>query len=273
MIKNLSIFFFIFILLIASCSKKTSENSSYNEHEDVSLAKVIVKGTLVVGLTNYAPPYYFINSKGEPDGFDVLLLKEVCERLDIDVVFKILDKGNKKQLIESGELDCIAASLSCEPEIAKLYPVTIPIVPSAQVVAVMANTPYETLEDLMGENIAFIEGCPVFDGVKNAEKRKNFKTTKKYNDFLTMISDLRLKAMDAAVVDLLMVSDFMYKQKGVYKILDNAVSADKYVYAFRNSDKILRNTIEEVLIDIEYSGISEELAKKSFGSDICLFGK
>lgn len=269
-------FFLIFILIFSihvSCSKNKINDTSYNEHEDVSLAKVIVKGTLVVGITNYAPPYYFTNESGLPAGFDVMLFTEIADRLDVEVVFKVLDKENKKRLLESGEIDCVAAYFSYTPDVKNFFPLTTPIIPGAMVVAVMKSDSYKTLNDLSGKNIAIIDSSPVLNEEKNIKYRDSFKSINKYSDFLTGLGDLRLKAVDAAITDLLIISEVMHKQSGVYKILEDAVSSDKYVYAFKSSDRILQQTIEEILIDIEYEGIAEEFSRKWFGADICLFGK
>lgn len=275
MIKKRCVFCtFIFVLSVfISCSKNQDSDSVYNVHEDVSLANVIVKGSLVVGILNYAPPYYYINNSGTPTGFDVMLFTEIADRLDVDIVFKVLDKENKKQLLESGEIDCVAVCFSYAPDIKEYFPLGINIIPSAQVVTVMESDSYKNIQQLYGKTVGMLDGASVFEERRNVKHKDSFKAIKTYSDFLTELGDLRLKAVDAAIVDLLIISDVMNSQKGVYKILDEAISSDKYVYAFKSGDRILKETIEEILIDIEYSGIAENFSRKWFGSDICLFGK
>ncbi|GGK04002.1 EAL domain-containing protein [Luteimonas terricola] len=58
------------------------------------------------GDANY-PPYHFLDSRGEADGFDVELSREIAADLGLEPVFELGDWGTTLERLEHGELDVV----------------------------------------------------------------------------------------------------------------------------------------------------------------------
>lgn len=270
--------FFIFTLffLFASCYKSRSSSSRgiYSEYEDTSLAKVIVKGSLVVGIMDYAPPCAYIDSNGQAVGFDVDIFKEVAERLDIDVEFKIINWLNKDEILESGNIDCIASAFTFSKDRQLDYALTIPTLYNAQVVVVRNNSTIYELGDLENKKIGYLGSSNISELLEeNPSINAGFKQTISYPSFLVALDDLKLHAVDAVFMDLLIINNVMEKNVSDYRVLEEAITSEKYVYAFRKNDKLLRNVVNKIMLDLEYEGKVLEFSKKWFGGDIYLFGR
>ena len=108
--------------------------------------------TITVGSDNY-PPYNYDDANGRPTGIDVDLATEAFHRMGYQAVFVTIDWEDKKELVESGAIDCIWGSFSIDGREAE-YSWTKPYMYSRQVVAVRKDSDIDTLDDLAGKRVA-----------------------------------------------------------------------------------------------------------------------
>ena len=223
---------------------------------------------------DYAPPCAYIDSNGQAVGFDVDVFKEVAERLDIDVEFKIINWLKKEEILESGEVDCIASAFTFSKDRQLNYALTMPTLYNAQVVVVRDSSNIHDLDDLENRKIGYLGSSNLSDFFEeNPILDANFKQIIPYPSFLVALDDLKLHAVDAVFIDLLIINNLMEKTISDYRILDDALTSEKYVYAFRKNDKLLRNVVNKIMLELEYEGRVLEFSKKWFGGDIYLFGR
>lgn len=107
---------------------------------------------ILVGSDNY-PPYNYEDADGRPTGIDVDLATEAFSRMGYQAVFTCIDWEAKKELVESGEIDCIWGSFSIDGR-EDQYSWTTPYMYSRQVVAVRRDSGIYSLADLAGRKIA-----------------------------------------------------------------------------------------------------------------------
>ena len=129
-------------LLMSGCAKK----------EAAQEADKSVKHVIVVGSDNF-PPYNYEDANGQPTGIDVDLAKEAFARMGYRPVFSVIDWEDKKELVESGEIDCIWGSFSINGR-EDQYRWSAPYMVSRQVVAVRKDSNIDTLSDLAGKRVA-----------------------------------------------------------------------------------------------------------------------
>ena len=107
---------------------------------------------ITLGSDNY-PPYNYLNEDGVPTGIDVELATEAFKRMGYQVDVVRINWEKKKELVESGEIDCIMGCFSMEGRLDD-YRWAGPYVASRQVVAVNENSDMYKLSDLEGKNLA-----------------------------------------------------------------------------------------------------------------------
>jgi len=259
-----------------SCDKFREDGATdiaYNEYEDTSLAKIIVKGKLVVGVMDYAPPCAFKDTSGKMVGFDVDIFREVASRLDVDVEFKVINWGLKDELLDEGEIDCIASAFTISKSRQLSYALTMPTLYNAQVAVVKKASNIYDIKDLNDKTIGILDNSNVEEVLKEAHNDLSFKKVVEYSSFLTSIEDLQMHAVDAVFIDLLIINYMMRNNPTDFRILDSALTSEKYTYAFRRGDKLLRDAVEKIMLELEYEGRVLEASKKWFAGDIYLFGR
>ena len=73
---------------------------------DSDLAYILDKGTLVIGITQYAPMNYYDES-GELIGFDTEFAEALCAELGVTPEFIVIDWDTKELELKSKKIDCI----------------------------------------------------------------------------------------------------------------------------------------------------------------------
>ena len=99
------------------------------------------------------PPYNYLDEDGNPTGIDVELATEAFTRMGYRVEIVQIDWEKKKELVESGAIDCIMGCFSMEGRLDD-YQWAGPYIASRQVVAVNESSDIYTLQDLAGKNLA-----------------------------------------------------------------------------------------------------------------------
>lgn len=107
---------------------------------------------ITVGSDNY-PPFNCQDTSGHPTGIDVDLATEAFRRMGYRAQFVTIDWEEKKNLVESGAIDCIWGGFSINGR-EDQYLWTQPYMYSRQVVAVRKDSGIYSLSDLAGKCIA-----------------------------------------------------------------------------------------------------------------------
>lgn len=107
---------------------------------------------ITVGSDNY-PPFNYQDTSGHPTGIDVDLATEAFRRMGYRAQFVTIDWEEKKNLVESGTIDCIWGGFSINGR-EDQYLWTQPYMYSRQVVAVRKDSGIYSLSDLAGKCIA-----------------------------------------------------------------------------------------------------------------------
>ena len=128
------------------------------------------KPVIKIGSDNY-PPYNFLNEDGIPTGIDVELATEAFRRMGYRTEIVQINWEKKKELVESGKIDCIMGCFSMEGRLND-YRWAGPYIASRQVVAVNENSDIHKLSDLKGKNLA-VQSTSKPEGIflKRTDKR------------------------------------------------------------------------------------------------------
>ena len=82
------------------------QESTFTTGEDSDVSYIQQKGTLVVGITEFAPMDYK-DENGQWIGFDADLAKLVAERLGVEIQFVVIDWGQKLNELDSKAIDVV----------------------------------------------------------------------------------------------------------------------------------------------------------------------
>ena len=183
----------------ASTSGAGSAASTSSEEES-DVAYIQDKGTLVVGITDFAPMDYQ-DDNGEWIGFDADMAREVAEALGVEVQFSEIEWGNKLMELDNKSVDCLWNGMTITDEITGGASATNPYATNAQVVVLKADVAgdYQDAASLSGLNFAVEAGS-----AGEAAAQEAGLTYVSVSDQATALMEVSSGTSDACIVDLLM---------------------------------------------------------------------
>ena len=164
------------------------------------VATVTEKGTLVVGITNFAPMDYQ-DENGEWIGFDADMAKQFAEYLGVDVEFSEINWDYKVMELNAGNIDVVWNGMTILPEVTSTMDVSIPYCLNAQVLVVPVDkvADFEDLTSLEGLTVA-VESGSAGEAAATALGASTVAVAKQADTLL----EVSAGTSDAAVIDLLM---------------------------------------------------------------------
>ena len=177
----------------------SSASGSQTAASDVDYVKE--KGTLIVGMTDFAPMDYKAEGSDEWIGFDADMAKAFAESLGVEVEFLEINWDNKALELENKGVDAVWNGMTLTDDVKALMATSDPYCLNGQVVVLPADVAdqYQTAESLSGLSFAVENGSA---GMEQAEAAGL--------DYVAM--DTQAKALmevasgtsDSAIIDLLM---------------------------------------------------------------------
>ena len=200
------------------------------------LAYVQTKGTLVVGMTDFAPMDYK-DENGEWIGFDADMAKAFAESLGVDVEFLEINWDNKLMELDTKGIDVIWNGMTINDEVEAGASVSEPYCRNGQVVVVPVDKAedYQTVESLSGLNFAVENGSAGAEQLDALGLSYVAKTTQ-----ADALLEVASSASDACVIDLLMAGA-MIGEGTSYPDLTYTVQLndEEYGVAFRKGSDLV----------------------------------
>jgi len=110
----------------------------YEAAAESDVAYIQDKGTLLVGITDFAPMDYQ-DDKGEWIGFDADMARKVAEKLGVEVEFVVIDWDNKIMELDSKNIDVVWNGMTLTDEVKAAMDCSNAYCNNAQVVVVPAE--------------------------------------------------------------------------------------------------------------------------------------
>ncbi len=266
--------FFALILIAAIAVAGISASAAKESSEDLSLQKVLDKGTFVLGLDDAFPPMGFRDENGEIVGFDIDTAREVCARLGVELVCQPIDWNAKEQELATGNIDCIWNGFTVTPERREVMTFSESYVKNAQVVVVNGDSSVQTLADLAGADIGVQAGSSAQAAISDTpDFSSTIGSIVEFKENLTALMDLEIGGVDAVVMDLLVANDNINRSGKDFRILEETLADEEYAIGFRKGDIALADAVNAQLHSMAEDGTLAEIATKWFGADITIIGK
>lgn len=187
----------------ATDDQPTGEEVSGDTAPESDVAYVQDKGTLVVGITYFAPMDYKEEGSDEWIGFDADLAKLFAESLGVSVEFQEITWDYKVEELNSRAIDCVWNGMTLTEDVLTAMECSNPYFSNGQVVIVPADKAgdYQTEESLADLQFAVENGSA---GQEELD-RLGYSYTP-VQDQATALMEVAAGTSDAAVVDYLMAA-------------------------------------------------------------------
>ncbi len=200
------------------------------------------KGTLIVGITDFAPMDYKEEGSDEWIGFDADMAKAFAESLGVEAQFIEINWDNKIMELDSKGIDAVWNGMTLTDEVNTSMNCSVPYCLNAQVVVVPSDKAeqYKDLESVKGLNIA-VESGSAGEAVASALGLNYTAVQSQSNALMEVASG----ASEGCVIDLLMAGAMIgegtsYENLTYTVNLNDANGDDKeeYVVGFRKGSDL-----------------------------------
>jgi polar amino acid transport system substrate-binding protein len=195
--------------------------------EKSKLDEVMQRGKVIVGVTSEAPPFGYIDEKGELVGFDIdvarLIAKHLFAKDESPARIEFMKQGFAARWpnVESGAVDFGIQVTTILPDRLLRVGFTRPYIDSGIVMVVKKNSPYKLLKDLNDPKLT----TAVLTNPQQAERAKlHFPKAKMlvFDSVAAEFTALKSNRADAAQLDT-PVARWYVKQNPDMRILDEAL--------------------------------------------------
>lgn len=257
---SLSLLFVIF-----GCAGGGNSNGS-DSGDKSTLDKVKERGTLIVGVKTESPPFGFLDDKGEHQGFEIDLVRELAKELGVDIEFKSVNVKTRTIMVANGSIDMACATTTHKKSREETVDFTITYFMDGQKLLVKKGSGIKSADDLAGKTVAAIQGATSEANLKKAQPDCIVKSFPEYPQAMMALS---ADKVDALTTDSGILAGQRAKSKDPdeYEIVGGFISAEPYGIIIREGDSDWRDWLNIALMEIWESGKYEEIYDKWLGPD------
>lgn len=216
------------LMMVVSLSTAFAQEAS-------DLDYVKTKGTLVVGITEFAPMDYK-NEAGEWIGFDADMAKAFAEKLGVKVEFVEIDWDNKILELNGKTIDCVWNGMTLTAEVTSAMECSRAYANNAQVVVVPADkaAQYQTVESVAQLTFAVEAGSAGEAEIDKLGYQKNAVQSQ-----AAALMEVTGMTSDAAVIDALMAAAMVGEGTGYAQLTYTcSLNSEEYGVGFRKGSDL-----------------------------------
>ena len=236
-IKHYAIYTLGFLLCI-SCSNPSNE--------------------LIVGIAADAPPFAFINNKGEPDGFDIELIRIIGQRMNKKVSFTVLDFNSIFPTLQTGKIDLAISSISATQERKNRFDFSAPYLFDHIAAVYKKGSPYSSPESLHDAIV----------GVQRGSALETWSRLIRLSSIKSLAMDNTKEIVQAIAtnkVNILLVdrseAQNLLQEDPTLGYFDVGTSQDGYAIAMKKNSEY-QQRINSIIEDLQKEGILTQLSNK-----------
>ncbi len=217
-------------------------------------------GVLTVGTNAEFPPFEYIGDDGEPDGFDMALIKAVGEKLGVEVKVENMEFDSLVSAIGS-KTDIAIAGMTVTEERKQSVDFSEPYYDAIQHVLVPVDSTIATYDDLKGKKI----GCQLGGTGDFIVEEIEGAIDRQYNKPVDAVNDLVNGRLDAVIIDSNPAGVFASHYPDKIKDLDGEAfgfELEQYAIAMPKGDTALAEAINGAIKELKDNGTFDELVKK-----------
>lgn len=226
--------------------------------------------TLVIGLDPHYPPLEFFNSENEFTGFDIDLLDAAMKKMGKPYELKVIEWGDKTELLNNKTIDVIWSGLNITDERSKLYELSNSYLNSEQVITVLASSNITRQEQLAGKRIGIETGSfvgPMIDEWGEKNPAGPVGVVNEYSESAVATVKLLTDEVDAVISDAVNAKYYASRSDGKFRVLPQPFwKGEGVAVAARKGETQIISEINSTLDELRKNGTYQSIYDKWFGS-------
>lgn len=222
------------------------------------------KEVLIVGTNAEFPPFEYVGDDGQPDGFDIALIKAIGEKMGKEVQVENMEFDSLVASIGS-KIDLAIAGMTVDPDRAKSVDFSDNYYEAVQYVIVPIDSEIATIADLENKTIGAQLGTT---GMFKAEDIAGTTVTT-YNKAVDAVNDLINGRVDAVIIDKNPAEVFVSKFPDDVKAIDGAqfeFEPEYYAIACPKDSELVKE-VNKALAEVKEDGTFDALVAEYIGEE------
>lgn len=218
---------------------------------------------MIVGTNAEFPPFEYVGEDGQPDGFDVALIKAIGEKMGMEVKVENMEFNSLIAAIGT-KIDVAIAGMTVNEEREKEVDFSEPYYEAVQSVIVTSDSNIASAVDLENKKIGVQLGTT---GHFIAEEIPGV-SVQAYNKAVDAVNDLRNGRVDAVIVDENPAKVFAEKFEGEVVALEGAnfeFEPEYYAIALPKGSEMVEK-VNKALKELKEDGTFDALVKQYIGN-------
>lgn len=217
------------------------------------------ENVLRVGTNAEFPPFEYIGEDGNPDGFDIALIKAIGEKIGYEVQIENMEFASLVGSIGT-KTDVAIAGMTVDEERKQSVDFSDPYYDAVQYVIVKEGSDIKTAADLEGKTIGVQLGTTgdfAVEEIKDA-------TAAQYNKAVDAVNDLLNGRVDCVIVDKNPALVFEAEYEGIVALPGDGFDfeLEQYAIAIKKGNTELTEKINKALAELKEDGTYDKLVKE-----------
>lgn len=255
--------------LFTGCGAKKEATTGNTEKSVIEDLKE--KGKIRIGVFSDKPPFGYVNEKGENDGFDVYLAKQITKNLLGDenkVEFVLVDAASRVEFLQSDKVDLILANFTVTPERKEAVDFTNPYM-KVSLGVVSKDGKIKDVNELKGKKLIVNKGTTA-----DAYFTKNYPEVElvKFDHNTEAFEALKDGRGDALAHDNTLLFAWARENKGFDVAIKELGGQDTIAGAVKKGNKELLDVINKEISNLAKDGVIKEAYDKTllpaYGDDV-----
>ena len=217
------------------------------------------EGVLRVGTNAEFPPFEYVGDDGQPDGFDIALIKAIGEKMGYEVVIENMEFASLIGAIGT-KIDVSIAGMTIDEERLQSVSFSDPYYDAIQYVIVPEGSAIATAEDLKNKKIGVQLGTTGDYAVEEIAGA----TAAQYNKGVDAVNDLLNGRVECVIIDKNPALVFASEYEGIVALPGDQFDfgVEQYAIALPKGNTELAEKINNALKELKEDGTYDALVKQ-----------
>ncbi len=241
--------------------------------DDPTWARIQQSGEMVVGMSLDYPPFETYTEDFEPTGYDVALVRELGERLGVEVEIRDIAFDGLGNALYLGAIDIAVSAISVSPERDALVDFSNVYYISEDAVLSRVDSGIDeipTIDEVSDYRVGVQRGTIFEDWLRTELVEEGIMPEENLLVYLAagdVIRDLREERIELAVMDLYPAELAVEEYSDEIQIIGQSLNRQRYAVAMPQGSSLLQKAINDHIVDMSNEGVLADLAKEYLDLD------
>ena len=248
------------VLGTAGCTSQSAQagsggSSASNSHLD----RILKSKTIKIAVQSEAAPWGVQQSDGHYEGFDIDIANALGKALGAKVEFTAATNESRIPLLQSDKVDVVIASFTATNERAKQVAFTVPYAAGGTLIAVPANSPIHSYDDLKGKTVSASRGSIGETILKSHFPDAN---PSLFNSFADSVQALKSGKVDALIENNVIVPQLVAQDSSLRILQGPVLEPSLMSMGIQQGDQVWMDYLNTFIRNYNVSGENDASSQK-----------